>query len=132
MANFWFLAAYTSFAISLLILIRQFITALVHDKSLKIKSILTIFFVVLNIIVGYYTYTNIISIFPIIAGIIATISMFMFKNGKLRLSLLVCELCWFVNNIYYINIGGLIANVLNVSIHIKNIIHFKKEDKSKI
>lgn len=113
-ANFWFLGAYTPFFLTIINTIRQLVSRVYHEADYKVRMKLTYLFVVINIIMGIISYQNWISIFPIIASVVATIALFIWESKKMRSGLLISEFCWTINNIYFMNIGGLCANTLNI------------------
>lgn len=122
MANFWFLESYTSFYITLINTIRQLVSRLMHDTEYEKRLKLTYLFVTITIIGGLLSWQTWISFFPTLAAVITTIVLFLWEAKKMRLGMLTAELCWTINNIYYMNIGGLLANTLNIPILIYHII----------
>mgnify|MGYP003334358252 CR=1 FL=1 len=125
MANFWFLGAMTPFIITLVNTIRQFISRLYHNANEEIRVKLTYLFVGINIIMGFLSWQNWVSFFPTLAATMATISLFIWDSKKMRSGLLTSEFCWTVNNLYFMNFGGLCANGLNIPLLIY---HIMKKD----
>lgn len=125
MANFWFLGAMTPFVITLVNTIRQFISRIYHDSSEKFRTNLTYLFVVINVVMGIISWQNWISFFPTFAAVMATISLFIWESKRMRSGLLTSEFCWTINNLYFMNFGGLCANTLNIPLLIY---HIMKKD----
>lgn len=122
MGNFWLLGSYTSFYITLINTIRQLASRVMHDSTYKKRLQLTYFFVVITILSGVLSWQNWVSFFPTCAATITTISLFLWESKRMRIGLLFAEFSWTVNNLYYMNFGGLFADGLNIPLLIYHII----------
>lgn len=122
MANFWFLGSYTSFLITLINTIRQLVSRVMHESDYSKRVKLTYLFVIVTIIVGALSWQSWVSFFPICAAVITTVSLFLWESKRMRTGLLISEFCWTVNNLHYMNTGGLLADTLNIPLLIYHII----------
>ena len=122
MANFWFLGSYTSFLITLINTIRQLVSRVMHDSDYSKKIKLTYLFVIITILGGVLSWQSWVSFFPICAAVITTVSLFLWEAKKMRKGLLISECFWTVNNLHYLNTGGLLANTLNIPLLIYHIV----------
>jgi hypothetical protein len=84
-----------------------------YDKENKEKSVLIlIIFMILSIIIGLLSYTDIFSLIPIITSIMYTYGAWQNDLKKFRLIALLVPIFWFIYNIYVSAYIGLIATVI--------------------
>ena len=92
----------------LIVIIIWYIRMLLSIKYNKNKYIL-IFVLVITIFAWYYTYTDMVSLLPIIASLYATYAFFYLERLRLRASLVWISFIWLI---YHIKMGA-IAGILN-------------------
>lgn len=118
--SFFIMGAYTGAVLSGISAVRFFIA--VNNKS----KILTIPFMVFYIISGYFTYSEFIDIFPILASLFGTYALFNLKRIRLRVGIIFAAMLWLC---YDFSIGSIGACMLDISTITANIIFIIKSNK---
>ena len=95
----------------------------------KVKSkFLIIFFIILYLLIGYFTFTDIFSVFPVGATIFYSFFVYI-KNPKyLRLSSLFTSFIWLIYNIYLVSYAGILTQLILI---ISSFLAIIKLDKKK-
>lgn len=70
-----------------------------------------VFYILLYLLVGVITYDNIFSIFPIIAYILYTISVFNEKEVIMKIINLFISFMWLIYDFSYFSYGGIISDI---------------------
>lgn len=124
--HYFLLGAYSGCITKLIAILRDSFIVL-KEKNKKLSNILfLIIFILVYICVSIYTFTNILSLFPLIAAIIYIIPTWFGNSKTVKITALICYLLWLTYNIYVLSIAGIIANVVSI---ISIIIGLKKEIK---
>jgi hypothetical protein len=102
-----------------------------RDKHAWAKSIVWLFvFLGLNIAFAIFSFSSWKDIFPLLAGIMMTISFFMIKEKHVRIFSLSCYLLWMCNSLskgYWI---ALASDVISLTSVIIGMIRFKKQNNT--
>ena len=95
----------------------------------KVKSkVLMILFIILYIIIGYFTFTNLFSLLPVLATILYSFFVYI-KNPKyLRISSLFTSFIWLTYNIYLFSYSGIITQVILIISNISAMIKLDKKE----
>lgn len=88
-----------------------------------------IFYILLYLLIGIFTYDNIISIFPIIAYILYTISVFNEKEIIMKFINFSISSMWLIYDIAYHSYAGIISDTLMLITVIIGIYMVKKNTK---
>ena len=77
-------------------------------------------FIIIYILIIHFTYTSFISIFPILSSLIYTICIWNSDMKRIKLIFFICEVFWFIYNIYVLSIPGIISKCLSLlnTIHV--------------
>lgn len=86
-----------------------------------------LFFVILGLIWGYIITDSIWQIFPIIASIVGTISLFLLKGIPMRLFMLMGSLCWLINNFLVNSLGGILLESTVMVMNIMTILRLMRQ-----
>ena len=83
-------------------------------------------YILLYLVVGIITYNNFFSIFPIVAYILYTISVFNEKEINMKIINLTISFMWIVYDISYMSYGGIISDILMIFTGIIGIVILKR------
>lgn len=77
-------------------------------------------FIIIYILIIYFTYSSFISILPILSALIYTIFIWNSDIKRIKLIFFLCEIFWFIYNIYVLSIPGIISKCLSLlnTIHV--------------
>lgn len=115
--HFLLIDSVTGSALCLISAIRCFL-------SIKYKrKYFAVIFILIYLFAGFFTFSQISDVFPILGSIIGTIAVFCFSGIKMRQVSMLTNISWLLHNIIYVSIGGII---LEFSLIIINIINTKK------
>ena len=113
--HYYLLDAKTGAICNLLGLI-AFIVIYLFDKfKLKNKKLLSLILIPLLVIISLITYENILSIFPIIASVIAIISFLSDSENLIRKIGIVAAICWLIYAIVYKSYVAIIFEVITLT-----------------
>lgn len=127
--HYLLLNAYSGCITKVIAVVRDsFIIAKDSNKFLR-RKIFLIIFILVYIICAYFTYNNILSIFPIFAATIYLI--FIWDGNELKIKKIAFLTCflWLVYNIYVLSIPGIISNVISIISDYIAIKNFQKSNK---
>lgn len=93
-------------------ILRDFIQIL-KQKYKWLNNILFLF-IIIYILIIYFTYSNFISILPILSALIYTIFIWNSDIKRIKLIFFICEIFWFIYNIYILSIPGIISKGLSL------------------
>ena len=71
-------------------------------------------FIITYILIIYFTYFNFISILPVLSALIYTIFIWNSDIKRIKLIFFICEVFWFIYNIYVLSIPGIISKGLSL------------------
>lgn len=124
--HYFLIGAYSGCITKILAILRDlFIVLKEKNKSLS-NLLFLIIFILIYIGVSIYTFTNILSLFPLIAAIIYIIPTWLGDSKTVKKTALFCYILWLIYNIYVLSIAGVIANIVSIA---SIIIGFKREIK---
>lgn len=105
--QFALFGAWTASAITALIILR-----IILARRMPGSVPATVLFVCATAAVAAVTWEEATDIFPLVAGIVGTIAMFMLRGIAMRIALAVAALCWAAANAYIGSVGALAAELL--------------------
>ncbi len=124
--HYFLLGAYSG-CITKLVAIARDSFIVIKDKNKKLSSgLFLIIFILIYIALSIYTYTNVLSLFPLIAAIIYIIPTWYGDSKIIKITALFCYFLWLIYNIYVISIAGIIANIISM---ISIIISLRRKNK---
>ena len=115
--QFAFLWALSGAFISIFSFVRTLLSKFKPDSD-KVMWLM-FFFVVL---IAYYAYENIFSLFPPIATLIATYALFKLKDTQFRIALIIPTSLWLIYNYNVWSVWGTIREIIILILHIKVIL----------
>ena len=126
LVHYLILGAYSG-CITKVIAIFRDIFIVLKEKNKRLSSVLfLIIFLLIYVGVSIYTFTNILSLFPLLAAIIYIIPTWLGNSKTVKKTALFCYVLWLIYNIYVLSIAGVIANIVSI---ISIIIGLKREIK---
>ena len=124
--HYLMLSAYSGCITKTLAIFRDTFIVL-KEKNKRLSSVLfLIIFILIYTLVSIYTFTNILSLFPLVAAIIYIIPTWLGDSKTVKKTALFCYVLWLIYNIYVLSIAGVIANIISI---VSIIIGLKKEIK---
>lgn len=121
MSHFWLLGANVAAISALISTIRTATSIYISSKYVAL------FFVILGLIFGYIITDSMWQIFPIIASVIGTISLFLLQGIPMRLFMLVGSFCWLINNILVSSLGGILLESTVITMNTITIIRLLRQ-----
>lgn len=121
MSHFWLLGANVAAISALISTIRTATSIYISSKYVAL------FFVILGLIFGYIITDSMWQIFPIIASVIGTISLFLLQGIPMRLFMLVGSFCWLINNIFVNSLGGVLLESSVITMNTITIIRLLRQ-----
>ena len=120
-------ASYCGFVAAIMSLVYVF-----KDKNKFLSSFfMPIFFSILYIIIGIFTYDGIVSVIPIICNVVSTFMFFMKKEYILKaINIPVCAL-WIIYNVVYLSYSGVVGQTLVLLADIVFLVKFYIDYKNK-
>ena len=126
LVHYLILGAYSG-CITKVIAIFRDIFIVLKEKNKRLSSVLfLIIFILIYIGVSIYTFTNILSLFPLVAAIIYIIPTWLGNSKTVKKTALFCYILCLIYNIYVSSIAGVIANIVSI---VSIIIGLKREIK---
>lgn len=110
--HYLLLSATSGMFTKLISMIRDYIQVL-KQKYKWLNKILFLF-IIFYILIIYFTYSNIISILPVLSALIYTIFIWNSNINRVKLIFFICEVFWFIYNIYVLSIPGIISKCLSL------------------
>lgn len=121
MSHFWLLGANVAAISALISTMRTATSIYISSKYVAL------FFVILGLIFGYIITDSMWQIFPIIASVIGTISLFLLQGIPMRLFMLVGSFCWLINNILVSSLGGVLLESSVITMNTITIIRLLRQ-----
>ena len=110
--SFYLLKAYTGCTMASLAVLRN-ILFMLDNKYGRGKNIYTLLFIILSLIVRtVFTYDGLLSLLPVIATLLYTISVWVDDNALYKKLGIPTEICWLSYHIYLFSIAGIIFESL--------------------
>ena len=103
--HFYLLGASTAAAMSLLTVIRNFLS--LHKK---IRN-MAILFMVIYVAVGIYTYKELVDLLPVASALLGTSAVFYLSGIRMRLVMMLSTIFWIIHNAVFISIGPLLMEL---------------------
>lgn len=129
--HYFLLNALTAAVLNLIGIIRGI---MFYNKKEVNKKYISYFigYILLYLIVGIITYDDIFSIFPIIAYILYTISVFNSKELIMKIINLIISLMWIIYDLSYLSYGGIISDILMIITGLIGIFILIKKNKKQL
>ena len=89
----------------------------------------TVGFIFISLVSGVWLSNSIWELWPILATIIGTYSVFVLKGIQMRIGFLIGATCWLINNILVGSIGGTLLEVTVISVNVMTIFRLLKEQQ---
>ena len=121
--HFYLLGASTAAAMSLLTVIRNFLS--LHKKIRNVA----ILFMVIYVAVGIYTYEEFVDLLPIASALLGTTAVFYLSGIKMRLVMMLSTTFWIIHNAVFLSIGPLLMELFIFGVTVRTIYHIWKSDK---
>ena len=96
--------------------------------KLKNGKIISLAFILIYLIIGYFTCQNIFSLIPVIANIFYTAIINKNQESYLRFGLIITSILWLIYNFYLSSYSGIIIQIINL---LSNVLALLKLDKKK-
>ena len=100
--------------ITKVIAISRDIFIIIKDKYKIQSKIFLLIFIAIYILAGISLYTNIYSVFPIIAAIIYIILVWNGNEKLVRKTAFICYFIWLAYNIFVFSVVGIISNIISI------------------
>lgn len=114
LVHYLILGAYSG-CITKVIAIFRDIFIVLKEKNKRLSSVLfLIIFILIYVGVSIYTFTNILSLFPLLAAIIYIIPTWLGNSKTVKKTALFCYVLWLIYNIYVLSIAGVTANIVSI------------------
>jgi hypothetical protein len=68
--------------------------------------------------IAYFTYNTYIDAFPVVAGVIGTISIFFLKSINMRVGIIITAALWLIHNIVKFSLGGIALETMNIIVNL--------------
>lgn len=125
MTHYYFIGVMAPAISSLLAAIRYFIEYKFKNIRKKIKIILGIIISIIMASIIFIEGPSYINILTFMAAVIVSFSVFLFKNKKLRIGLIIADLIWIVINILSYSIGGVLFDIIAIIITVFTLVKRK-------
>ena len=126
LVHYLMLGAYSGCITKVIAIFRDFFIVL-KEKNKRLSSVLfLIIFILIYVGVSIYTFTNVLSLFPLLAAIIYIIPTWLGDSKTVKKTALFCYVLWLIYNVYVLSIAGVIANIVSI---VSIIIGLKREIK---
>lgn len=87
---------------------------IIKDKYSFKSYIPLLIFIVIYVLVGLYLYTDIYSIFPLVAAIIYLVPVWNGNEMVIKITALLCYFLWLCYNVVVFSVAGIISNVISI------------------
>ena len=114
LVHYFLLGAYSGCITKIIAICREWFIITKDKKKILSSNIFLYVFVLIYILVGIITYTNIWSIFPIIAAIIYIIPIWNGTEKTVKKVAFICYFLWLIYNIFVLSISGIISNIISI------------------
>ncbi|MDC6168477.1 YgjV family protein [Paucibacter sp. XJ19-41] len=104
--HFWLLGQPTAVASSLVSLGRS--VAAMYSRSRWLAAL----FVGLNLALGWWLFSGLVSLLPIAASCLGSLALFLLQGLQMRLLMLAGTLCWVVHNALVGSVGGTLLELV--------------------
>lgn len=112
--HYYLLNAYSGLLTKLIAILRDIFIVNKTKKKYLNNILFLVIFILIYILAMIYTYSNILSIFPLIAALIYLIPTW-YGNGKIvKYTALICYLLWLGYNIFVLSIAGITSNIISI------------------
>lgn len=131
-SQYFLLGAFSAGFMSCISLIRCSVFYYYEDKKKKMTpTYLFVILLIVPVIISFFTFSDIFSIFPIICTVAYTYSMWQKNLTQYRVIAVVCSVLWITYNLHVGVYASLVGNVLELINAVIAIFRFdiKKKDK---
>lgn len=112
--HYFLLGAYSGCITKVIAICRDTFVILKDKKKSLSSNIFLFIFILIYIMAGIYTYTNIWSILPLIAAIIYIIPIWNGNEIIVRKTAFICYFLWLIYNIFVFSIAGITSNIISI------------------
>ena len=112
--HYFLLNAYSGCITKIIGICRDTFVILKEKNKLLSSNIFLFLFILIYIIVGVYTYSNIWSILPLIAAIIYIIPIWNGNEIKIKRVAFICYFLWLIYNVFVFSIAGIVSNMISI------------------
>ena len=114
MVHYILLGAYSGCITKILAILRDTII-IKKEKYTKLSSnFVVLIFLIIYIISGIFTYTNIWSIFCILAAVIYIIKVWNGDEKTVKETAFFCYFLWLIYNVSVYSVAGIVSNVVSI------------------
>lgn len=114
LTHYLLLSAYSGCITKILAICRNLFVMFKEKNKILSSNIFMYMFVVIYIIAAIYTYTNILSILPLVAAIIYTVAIWNGNETTLKKAALVGYFLWLIYNALVFSISGVLSNLVSI------------------
>lgn len=122
------LKAFTASLMDICSFTRLMIYYIYDIKGKKVPKYILFIFVVIILLIGIFTYTNLFNLIPIIIALAYTYALWQNNLLLTRVIHLICAFVWIYYNYNVLAIVGIIGNVLEIITNGWMLIKYKKAD----
>jgi hypothetical protein len=130
--HFFMLGSPTGGAMNVLGIFRGALFSQREDKKWADNKIFMFLFIALFITFGGLTWENIFSIFPIVAGVVQTVGLWVKNTTLIRIIMISSSPCWMVYNIHSGSIAGILTESFVMISILVAFVRFEVLDKNKV
>jgi len=121
--HFYLLGASSAAAMSFLSGIRNYLSL---HKNVKNVAVL---FIVVYLVVGIYTYEELVSILPVISALLGTTAVFYLSGIKMRLVMMLSTTLWIIHNAVLVSVGPLLMELFIFGTTARTVYRLRKSSK---
>ena len=105
-----------------------------YDASKKRKSlkILPIIFVLAYVVMGIITFGSVLSLLPMIAACVYTVTIYWCDVKKIRYAYVFSNAIWLVYNVYVFSLVGIIAQIILVINGLIAVYRYRKKHRKQV
>lgn len=112
--QYFLLNAYTGCVTKIIAIVRDTFIVLKRKNDKLNRMVFLYIFIFLYVIVGYITYTNVISLFPLLAAVLYLIPIWNGNKKTVKITAFTTYFLWLFYNIYVLSIVGVISNSISI------------------
>ena len=127
--HYAFLGAWAGMVSKFITAIRNGIAAYSSSKKAKTPRILPIIFIMIYIVIGFFTFDSIFSVLPILAPCIYTIAIYTCDVTRIRYAGVLTGIIWLIYDFCVFSIIGIVAQTILIINGLIAIYRFRKKKK---
>lgn len=130
--TYFILKSYSAVLVGIISIVQTYIKYLFDKKEKNVPTIVQILFIIVSILSGIFTFTNIFDILPIFASVTYTLSILQQKEKNIRLLILLNTSSWMIYDIYVKAYIGVLFSICTVASTIIAMVRYDSNKKEKI